>query len=890
VTRVFDAVSIAYPAIRTRLAASVRYGWARWLLAAVFGAAMLAGLSLAVRLGGLQGTVGDLAVNATASALIALAAIVGFSIGTRRQVLNRLVAYQRRGIDASRVETRPNQARAVVAQLQDNRKAGSLILEAPAGSGRASFVRDLITALADAGVVALHVPEVSIEASVVEAATDEFRKLLVKAGVTEVPLIRTLESLASRRRLAVVIDALDGFDHPTDRRSTVEITAARAAELSAANLPYLATVDPGSTPDELAHCKVTLSSLDHSTISAVAGAGSAPGMPDRGRAERRFAAAVQHTMLESQTVLDQVDARSASAADLDDATRRLTTRGAIWTAIQPLSRAGYTAQTVVTDRTSAGLIGRLARRLVLMDAVQIDFAELLDGMADDDLDGLPTAAARLIALGVIERQYRGGRLIARFADAQVGEVAVGLWLSRQPEPYRISAIRSRTAFVAEAVGRVTHAVGGERAEWTEALRAFAAQGALAAAGDTFAALTAEGVAVPAPASDWLHDVWTTVDVAERIAFVRRLPASVSRPLAAFLWSRLEQPQLRHNPHLLRRTISRYLASSGPDVWEELKVRWSDLILQAEHGTGLAWFERLGTAPWHGSAIASLCWIMPTVASTAAGDPEPGAALRRLTAAVVPGGGPEQDPRPDVGIEISLAEGCKDAGSSAIVNGLVVPPDVWHSIEALATRGRSWISRMLALQAAALAAAADAARCDAARALCAAATRRSEHPLVRRYATILASMLTGPTDALPSATYRYIWPDDTEALDAAGGELIDEAAIVLATTTIVLNLGESRLRTPGDRRKALHSRIRSLVDLNLPTCVDSPLAAFTANATACRCPFQLCGPDLDTNAVVRPISRTFAYRCMSALRSWWRRPWRQSLARGAIRVHLRRVTG
>jgi hypothetical protein len=280
--------------------------------------------------------------------------------------------------------------------------------------------------------------------------------------------------------------------------------------------------------------------------------------------------------------------------------------------------------------------------------------------------------------------------------------------------------------------------------------------------------------------------------------------------------------------------------------------------------------------------------MPTVALTAAGDPRPGTALRRLTAAVVPGGGPEQEARPDVGIEISLAEGCKDAGSSAIVNGLAVPPDVWYSIETLATVGRSWISRMVALQAAALAAAADPARCGPARALCAAAARRGEHPLVRRYATILASMLAGPTDALPSAAYRYIWPDDTEALDAAGGELIDEAAIVLATTTIVLNLGESRLRTPGDRRNALHSRIRILVDVNLPTCIRRPLAAYTAEATACRCPFQLCGPDFNIRTVVRPISRIFAYRCLSALPPPWRRPWHRSLARGAIRFHLRRV--
>jgi hypothetical protein len=900
--RVRKAFGIAFAAIRERLRTDAHYNWVRWVVVGIFGLLLLAGLGLAVQRGSLETTVGDVAVNVAASALVALAAVVGFSIGTRRWVLGRLLAYQQRTVSAptAAIGSRPNQARAVVAQLRDNRRAGSLLLQAPAGSSRASFIRELVTALSAARVVAIVVPEQALsQGGVAQAATDAFRTLLVKAGVTEVPLSRTLESLADRRRLVVVVDGLDGFDHPATRSSAEQITGRRAAELTAAKLPFLATVDPGSTPAELLDCRVTLSALDHTAIAALAGSQAADG-PDRRVAVRQLAMAMEHSHLDSRTVLAGSTAASApTVAAPAVAASALADNGALWVGLQALRRAGYPRRTPdsthpeithpdSTHPSATLIVERLARRLALMETTQVDYLELLEEIPEAQWDELPAGMSNLVEHGLLERTHRLGRLVVRFGDAQVGEIAIGSWAAHRTSPYASSGGRSRTAFAAEAVERVRCAVQTPQDEWAAALAAFARHRALIAAGDAHAALDAMGVSVGPPPADWLHDLWTEVDAVERITFVRRLPGRVSRQYATFLWSRLRYPEFFRNPHLLRRCISRYLGNHGADTWRELAQEWTALVDLAESGVGMPWFERPNDPVWSGSAVASLCWIMPSVAARAPDRPEPGQLLYRLVAAVVPGGGPERDARPDPGMEISLAEGCKDACNMALVHGLPVPVAVWDAIHALHGSGRSWVTRLIALQAAALAAAAEPQYAERARGLCRSlATSRVEHPVGRHYANLLAGVLTDPNAELPYMIHRYVWPDDTEALDAAGGELTDDAAIVLAATTIVLNLAEARVRLNTDSVETQLARIRTLVTPQMPACVRRSLTALTAGQVACSCPLRLCGPDMPTTAL-RPISAAFAYRCLSGLPSWWRRPGPTALRHRAVRIHLRRA--
>ncbi|WP_436536556.1 hypothetical protein [Actinoplanes sp. HUAS TT8] len=867
---------------RRRVAAQTRDHWVRWVTAGVLGGLLVAGLALAVGLGSWRTTVADVAVNVAASAIVALAAVVLFVIGTRHQALKRLLRYQRQTLMAPgrSPENRPNQARAVVAQLRDGQRHASVLVEAPAGSSRASFIQDLEVALVRAGIVAVVVPEHRIDqVGVVPAATERFRQTIVGAGVNEVPLLTVLEALARRRRVVMLIDGLDGLHQPMDRRSITELTASRIADLMAADLPFLATVDLGSTPEEWEGLRVVLAAVDQSATATVFAGGLAAD-PNRSVAERKLAIAMQHSLLELPTVLPQTE---PGLDTLENAADRLERNGALWVLLDTIDQAGRPGPATGTS----WLLEHLARKLVLMESTYVHRADLVADLPESARDEIPDLIAELEESGVVTQEHRPAGPVLRFVDAELREAVVGLWFARHGRPYRQSSRRSRTALAAEIVARV-RASRDAATVWPAALDDLARPGVLTAAGDAFGALCADGLTDEAPPIDWWHGHWTASNDVDRTTFVRRLPAAACRPCAPFLWSRLTQPEFAVNARLVRRNICRYLGSNGQDSWAVLGPQWTALVGRAEHGR-LAWFERHLVQPWPGSAVGSLCWILPLLALTTGESREPLDCLERLAAATVPGGGPERDARPDVGLEISLAEGCKDAAHVAQLRGLAAPEQLWATVVLLAETARSWVSRMVAMQAAFLLAAAEPDRAEQVWSLCSAERDApGTHPVVRRYLDILMGASTIPTVDLPYVVNRYVWPDDTEALEAAGGELGDEAALILATTTIILNLGEARRRVYDDQLAAQYPRVRSLVDPTMPACLSGPMTAMSSASVPCACPLSLCGPDLGTVSDFRPMSRVFAYRCLSAMSRVstglrWLLPWRT-----ALMLHLRRA--
>ncbi|MEV4626017.1 hypothetical protein AB0J90_06990 [Micromonospora sp. NPDC049523] len=863
---------------------NVRYEWVRWLTVGAFAAALVFGLVLALRLGTLASTVADVAINVAASVIVAVTAVVVFSVGTHRRIRQRLLAYQRGVVAAGQPSGRwPNQARALVTQLCDDRHHAALLLETPPGGLRASFVEDLVAALSRANIVALVIPQQRLDhAGPAAAASDEFRALLGRAGLTDVPFLRILEALARSRRIVVVIDGVDVVNHPTDRASMMAVAADRARDLIAANLPFLAVVDPGSIDPDLGQHRVTLPTIEHSEALVMLGVdGTDEDGEHRAATEQRFAAAMQYSLLTIESVVRQrrVDGRRLAAL-----TRRLTENGRLWVAFRVLREAGYPR----VGGEATPLVERLARRMALLESIEVEYAELLGELAEDELEGFAGQLATLERQRIVARRRRQDRLFVRFADPEVGEAAVGVWLAGRPRPYEQSRLRGGTAFAAEAVQRVRTAGSGRDRAWRGVLRSVRDGAPLSAFGDAFAALLVSDEPVVFPTVDWMDGAWETADQVERMLLVQRIPGRAAGAYTEFLWSRVKPPAFNRNSHLMRRVIARHLGRHGVTSWDRLRSEWSGLVKVAEQGR-LAWYDRRVIQPWPGMAVASLCWVLPSVALSRAGDPEPGILLRRLAAATVPGGGSVRDGRPDVGLEISLAEGCKDAAYLALTHGYPVADSLWQVVVELGMNGRSWLSRIVAMQAAMLLAAVEPARMAAVGRLC--LLRRdadNEHEIARRYARVLVDALREPPERLRRVVNRYVWPDDTEALDAAGGELTDESALALAAMTIVLNFGESRRRVHGDPVAAQSARVRALVYELTPSCMSRPLAAAAARDLPCDCALRLCGPDLRDIPDMRPISRIFAYRCLTALQRQWRNPREALRWQQALWIHLRRA--
>jgi hypothetical protein len=164
--------------------------------------------------------------------------------------------------------------------------------------------------------------------------------------------------------------------------------------------------------------------------------------------------------------------------------------------------------------------------------------------------------------------------------------------------------------------------------------------------------------------------------------------------------------------------------------------------------------------------------------------------------------------------------------------------------------------------------------------------RQEHPLINRYARLLADLLSQTTPDGYDAVYRTVWVIDTEALAAAGGELDDEPAEILAAVTVVLNLVGARIAAAGVPLRGNQFRIPALTEPRLPGCLQRPFVARSSTRLPCSCGMQLCGPDLNTT-VRRQISPTFAYRCLSRDRDRRLLPARADRWRDALDIHLAR---
>ncbi len=167
--------------------------------------------------------------------------------------------------------------------------------------------------------------------------------------------------------------------------------------------------------------------------------------------------------------------------------------------------------------------------------------------------------------------------------------------------------------------------------------------------------------------DVLRRSWLASSDAVRLRFLGTVDFGRNPLLIDFLWSQAGSA----NSYRVRRAVCETLARLGDATWETLGEQWRDMVERAV-ALDLSSRVRKRRSDWeqHGRPIASLCWILPLLALRA-GEPARAqtaavlAALHRLTARR---DRQPNDSVPDVGLEISLAEGFKIAATKLADSG------------------------------------------------------------------------------------------------------------------------------------------------------------------------------------------------------------------------------
>jgi hypothetical protein len=787
---------------------------------------VLAGVADSIVAQGWASAAIGLAGNIAASGIVAAATVAGFVIGTRRRAYVRVLTLQRR---QNRLSTPSGRhlaewrglARAAVAQLKDVKQPGYLFVEALDARARALFLRELVREFAEQSVVIIAVSgDMLANTTPQDVVVAEFSRLLAEAGATNASLTAILEWLIRRKRAVVVIDGMDANDRQLRPGISREIVSSRISYLRVAKLPFVAIGETGSTPAEFLGRLLVLP-----TVRSMA-----PDVPHE---------ATGHTSSPFQY-------------------------GPLMPFVRSLQVVGYLTDTADLDAPAAEVMHEMAAQLIRQESKNIEWDSLISAVSPSRVDRFLIGVAELEETGMIIHAAWQPQITLRFQEPELREFAAGIWVGRSTLPLGYSARRGVTAFTGEVLQRTL--AGGARLDeiWLEACSLATAHGWLQPVGDVYRVLRD----LPGPrvelSATWLARAWEAAGNREQIAFVQRLPDAVPGDITRFLWDQLVSRISLDTRHAVRRSVARRLGRNGSSTWCSLADDWRALA-QIASSDGLAWYQRRDST-WreHGLGVSSLCWVFPSIVLTC-DDTDRGAAEELLTGladAVCPGGGLEHDGLADVGIEISLSEGCVDACTLSAVAGTSVCELVWNLVRSMTLFGRSWVSRLNALQAAALATASDPKYTDELGALCSALSSRTQHPLFRAYVNQLSEALRERGATFPTFVNSLVWADDTEVLQRAGGGLADPCVEIFGMTTLLLNLVEARIRSTGDWEAQQSARVAALTQSALPACLGRFYNAVSFGVAECRCPMRLCGPNLEPVSL-REISPAFANRCLSS---------------------------
>jgi hypothetical protein len=385
----------------------------------------------------------------------------------------------------------------------------------------------------------------------------------------------------------------------------------------------------------------------------------------------------------------------------------------------------------------------------------------------------------------------------------------------------------------------------------------------------------------------LRRAWQVSTDQARLLFVSTVKPHPA--IADFFWEQVIPPLFEMNSFRLRRAICARLSGMGPVAWQQLASRWTDLVVAAAQAD-LTARARLTKADWwrFGLPLASAAWVLPSLTDRVA-DGARDDALRLLQnmrrVVTVPGspGGVKRSGTPDLGLEISLAEGYKLA-SVARLGRLSISEQAWQTeARRLLRDSRSWTSQLILYQALTLSDVTQSgAGGGAAHTSGGTASRNhARHPFAREAEALAQRALdsadatfaaTGSEEQTVAAIGRDIWFDDVEALEDGGFGLSPEAHRLLALSTFLINLAEgahSRAvqayrRQPGGEPSEevlcrVDARELALTSTIPPKCFMSAGHTATILDVECDCQFRLCGRDARGAVGDRQISRAFAER-------------------------------
>jgi hypothetical protein len=343
-------------------------------------------------------------------------------------------------------------------------------------------------------------------------------------------------------------------------------------------------------------------------------------------------------------------------------------------------------------------------------------------------------------------------------------------------------------------------------------------------------------------------------------------------VAAFLWEQVA-PEFGANSFRLRRTMCARLAAMGATAWGELADPWRDLV-DAARTADLSSQARPLEPDWGrwGLPVASLAWTLPSLTDRLSGDARSEAldllrALRGIVAGRPVGRAVTPGPTPDIGLEISLAEGFKYASVLQPAGSEATRADRRRETEALLAEALSWRSKQVLLQALALS---DLATGGPARPSALRSPVAAVHPFV---AETVALVARSAGDAASSEQQRSdrvladVWSDDVDALEDGGVHLSAPAHRLLALSTLLINLAEGALRREppaagggaGPRVGGVDARDLAFSADVLPRCFRRAAHTAAMFEVDCDCPFGLCGPHVEVQVGDRRISRAFTQR-------------------------------
>jgi hypothetical protein len=348
----------------------------------------------------------------------------------------------------------------------------------------------------------------------------------------------------------------------------------------------------------------------------------------------------------------------------------------------------------------------------------------------------------------------------------------------------------------------------------------------------------------------LDKSWAVSNDLVRLRFVRLIDFSRDPALIDFLWRQVDYPRFDENSFRIRRAICTRLGSLGDPAWRQLNQRWHELIHSVDR-EDLSTSSR-NTLEWKRSEnpLASLGWVLPGLLMTIKEDRETAyQLLEELRALQNPTPGLPRDIRsPDIGLEISLAEGFKAAAVEAFskrfkaaagegVRRRADDPTWWSQAVSLLEGSRSWIAQQALLQVLALAPL-EVSRRDVIRLW---ETSPGKHPFARETARLVGLFVDRhKLEGAAALAEGDIWFEAVDALEDGGVMLSAETHRLLGLSTLLINLAEWRSDEAGGgipEKQALRTREDVFTSIELPPVLS---------------PVQLCGHDVRGKLQRRPF--------------------------------------